>query len=126
MGLKIETIFEEEIPVIKIEGELTRATKNKYLPLQSAILKQAKRGNYRIILDLNRLKSLDSEGLKCLLEISEIVKMHEGKLVIVTENIVFRKIFSFRKFANAFEVFDSLSEAIYSLADFADFTPYNP
>ncbi len=120
MSLKIKIIHEEDVPVIKIEGDLTYAEKDKYFPLQTEILKQARIGNYKIILDLTKTKFLDSKGLGCLMEISEIVKMHRGKIGIVTDNVVFRRIFRFKNFSKFLEVFDSVAEATFFLTELSN------
>lgn len=121
MNLEIEISSEEGIPVIQIVGELTYATKNRHLPLQTIILRKAKEKSYKLILDLSRTKLLDSQGFSNLVEVAEIIKLHGEKTAVVTQNIIFKKIFKFRKLANLFTVFDSLFEAGYSLTDLPDF-----
>ncbi|OIP22988.1 hypothetical protein COX95_04415 [bacterium CG_4_10_14_0_2_um_filter_33_32] len=120
MSLKIETTLEDDIPVIKIEGELTRATTNQHMPLQTEILKRARLGNYKVIVDLSRTRFLDGKGLACLIEISEIVRLHEGKIGIVSNNDLYTRILKFEKFHDLFTVFDSLTEATFTLAEFVN------
>lgn len=120
MSLKIEISMEEDIPVLRIDGELTKATKDKHLPLQTEILKRARRANYRIILDLTKTRFLDSKGMICLIEISEIIKMRGGKTGIISDNEFFRWIFKLEKFADLFMIFDSLTEATFVFADLAN------
>ncbi len=124
MSLKIEVIMEEEIPILRIDGELTIATLDKHLPLQTEILKRARKADYKIILDLTRTRFLDGKGMICLIEISEIIRMRDGKIGIVTDNNLFKWIFKLEKFSDLFMIFDSLTEATFVFADFAN-PPHN-
>ena len=65
-----------------------------------------------IVLDLDNTESLDSAGLKALLDVQEKLREQQGDLKIATTNAINRKILEITRLDRQLEVFDSVIDAV--------------
>ena len=73
-------------------------------------------GLAQVIVDLDDLESIDSDGVEVLLDVQNSKRRQAGDLKIVTSNHVNRKILEITRADEHLEVFDSVIDAVKSLA----------
>ena len=78
--LKIDMEFKKGILFIRLEGTLNRETKDKFYNEVIALV--LKDGIKLIVVNLDRVNSIDLDGIRALMELNDIVNENKGRTTL--------------------------------------------
>lgn len=85
MALKITTVTQDKLPVVRLKGELDMAQGGK---LQGHVREMLASGRGKFVLSMVALDYLDSSGLGALVAIAKLLRTKNGRVVLVTNDFV--------------------------------------
>jgi anti-sigma B factor antagonist len=109
MDLNVHTRAEGAWSVVDVEGEVDMFTAPK---LREALVGLVDGGNYRIIVNLERVSFMDSTGLGTLVGGLKRVKEHDGSLALVCSSRPVMRVLTVTGLNNVFPIHSSLDAAI--------------
>lgn len=117
MELAIDKTTADGELIIHVDGELDVYTSPQ---LQDALMQAAEQGHRQVVVDLSGVGFIDSSGLGVLVGSKKRMAAQAGRLrlVITDPNLV--KIFRITGFADMFEIYSSVAEAIGGGSDAAE------
>lgn len=95
--------------ILQIDSE--RVDSTNYLKLEQVITREIKSGEDKIVLDLSKVKFMDSSGLAGLLPAVKTLPQN-GMLLIAGLNTRVQQLFKLTKLDEILEIFPSVNEAI--------------
>ena len=99
--------------VIEVSGEIDVYTAPR---LREALVSLVDAGNYRVIVDMERVEFLDSTGLGVLVGGLKRVRAHDGGIDLVCTQGRILRIFRITGLSKVFNIFDTVEEAVASHA----------
>jgi anti-sigma B factor antagonist len=99
--------------VIEVSGEIDVYTAPR---LREALVSLVDAGNYRLIIDMERVEFLDSTGLGVLVGGLKRVRAHDGGIDLVCTQGRILRIFRITGLSKVFNIFDTVEEAVASHA----------
>lgn len=99
--------------VIEVSGEIDVYTAPR---LREALVSLVDAGNYRLIVDMERVEFLDSTGLGVLVGGLKRVRAHDGGIDLVCTQGRILRIFRITGLSKVFSIFDTVEEAVGSHA----------
>ncbi len=99
--------------VIEVSGEIDVYTAPR---LREALVSLVDAGNYRLIVDMERVEFLDSTGLGVLVGGLKRVRAHDGGINLVCTQGRILRIFRITGLSKVFNIFDTVEEAVASHA----------
>jgi anti-sigma B factor antagonist len=99
--------------VIEVGGEIDVYTAPR---LREALVSLVDAGNYRVIVDMERVEFLDSTGLGVLVGGLKRVRAHDGGIDLVCTQGRILRIFRITGLSKVFTIFDTVEEAVASHA----------
>jgi len=99
--------------VIEVSGEIDVYTAPR---LREALVSLVDAGNYRVIVDMERVEFLDSTGLGVLVGGLKRVRAHDGGIDLVCTQGRILRIFKITGLSKVFNIFDTVQEAVASHA----------
>lgn len=108
MDIRIENMEVNDLPVLKVSGEVDVYTAPK---LKSHILDLIDSGHYNIVVDLNQVDFMDSSGLGVLVGGLKRVGPHKGTIKLVCNRPNVLKIFKITGLNKVFQIFDGVDQA---------------
>jgi anti-sigma B factor antagonist len=109
-----------EITIIDLDGKVTIGETNRQL--HDSLRRLVTEGTTRIILNLEKVKFIDSSGLGEIVAGYSTLKAHGGSLVLVNMPDRVVDLMTITKLYTVFDVFQSESEALSALQDAAPVT----
>lgn len=114
--------------VVEVSGEIDVYTAPR---LRETLVNLVESGNYRLIVDMERVEFLDSTGLGVLVGGLKRVRAHDGGIDLVCTQGRILRIFRITGLSKVFNIFDSVEEALASharpdirLADVSDLADF--
>ncbi len=107
--LKIELEFRKGVLFVRLNGKLNKYTKSK---LEEEVLPVIlKHGITNLVINLDKLTSIDTYGINALINTSNVVNSLSGKLIVcsITNNIVKSKLNNKEYITNFYEVSNELT-----------------
>ena len=80
--------------------------------LRERLVQTVDQGNYRIIVDLQRVSFMDSTGLGTLVGALKRVKEHDGTLALVCAQRAVMRVLTITGLTNVFPIYDSIEQAL--------------
>jgi anti-sigma B factor antagonist len=105
--LKIDSVKVNDYTVIRLEGEVDVYSAPL---LREEIIKQVERGEYKLVVDLEKVNFLDSTGLGVLVGGLKRVKPNDGELGIICNQDKILRIFRITGLDKIFPIFDNIDE----------------
>ncbi len=113
MSLNIITDFENNIAILRLQGDLIVSEVEK---LRNEFREVMKKNIHKIILDFSDIEFIDSSGIGLMVEILKSVKkFDDGQLKLINLNKQVKDILKQIQLYSIFEIYDSEDEAIESL-----------
>ena len=109
MDLKLGHYSKDGIEVVTVEGEIDIYTAPR---LRELLIELATKGNYRIVVNLEKVGFLDSTGLGVLVGGLKRVRAHDGSLDLVCAQERILKIFRITGLTKVFGIYQSVDQAI--------------
>jgi anti-sigma B factor antagonist len=97
--------------VIEVSGEIDVYTAPR---LREALIGLVDAGNFRLIVDMERVEFLDSTGLGVLVGGLKRVRAHDGSIDLVCTQGRILRIFRITGLSKVFDIYDSVDEAVAS------------
>jgi anti-sigma B factor antagonist len=97
--------------VIEVSGEIDVYTAPR---LREALISLVDAGNFRLIVDMERVEFLDSTGLGVLVGGLKRVRAHDGSIDLVCTQGRILRIFRITGLSKVFDIYDSVDEAVAS------------
>jgi anti-sigma B factor antagonist len=98
--------------VIEVSGEIDVYTAPR---LREALISLVDAGNFRLIVDMERVEFLDSTGLGVLVGGLKRVRAHDGSIDLVCTQGRILRIFRITGLSKVFDIYDSVDEALASV-----------
>jgi anti-sigma B factor antagonist len=111
MKIKIRT--NQLIHIIDIDGDMELSDSNM---LKELIMKMIEKKVDRFIINVDKIKSIDSSGIGALIFISSTVKKMNLDLAIANVRGPVKQVFEKTKVSGYFSIYNSLDEAIRKLS----------
>lgn len=102
-----------DIIVVEVSGEIDVYTAPR---LRETLVSLVDTGNYRLIVDMERVEFLDSTGLGVLVGGLKRVRAHDGGIDLVCTQGRILRIFRITGLSKVFNIFDTVDEAVASHA----------
>lgn len=102
-----------DITVVEVSGEIDVYTAPR---LRETLVSLVDTGNYRLIVDMERVEFLDSTGLGVLVGGLKRVRAHDGGIDLVCTQGRILRIFRITGLSKVFNIFDTVDEAVASHA----------
>jgi anti-sigma B factor antagonist len=109
VDLKLGHYRKDGIEVVTVEGEIDIYTAPR---LRELLIELAAKGNYQIIVNLDKVGFLDSTGLGVLAGGLKRVRPHDGSLDLVCTQERILKIFRITGLTKVFGIYQSVDQAI--------------
>ena len=109
MDLSLETRQVDGLTVVAVGGEIDVYTAPK---LRDKISELVSAGNYRLMIDMEKVEFLDSTGLGVLVGGLKRVRAHDGSLDLVCTQERILKIFRITGLTKVFGIHETVDEAI--------------
>jgi anti-sigma B factor antagonist len=109
MDLKLDHYRKDGFVIIEHEGEIDVYTAPRARELYIELVN---RGEYRLILNLERVEFLDSTGLGVMVGCLKRVRAHDGSVYLVCTQERILKIFRITDLNLNFPIFDTVDEAV--------------
>ena len=115
VGVDIKVIVREhgdKAAIAEIQGEIDVYTSPK---LKEALTKLIEQQKYNIIIDLEKVRYIDSTGLGVLIGTLKKVREHNGTICIICTNPQIKKIFNITGLVKIFGIYKNEEEALKNL-----------
>ena len=109
MDLKLGHYDKDGFEVVTVEGEIDIYTAPR---LRELLIDLASKGNYRLIVNLDKVGFLDSTGLGVLVGGVKRVRAHDGSLDLVCTQERILKIFKITGLTKVFGIHQTVDQAI--------------
>lgn len=109
MDLKLDHYTEDDTEIVVVEGEIDVYTAPG---LRELLIDLVNKGNYHLIVNMEKVDFLDSTGLGVLVGGLKRVRAHDGTLDLVCTQANILKIFRITGLTKVFGIYDSVREAI--------------
>ena len=100
---------EQDIPVMKLKGEIVFENSNKLK--EAAKDKLIEAGYKNLIMDFKEVSFVDSSGIGFILSLFKFLREEKGELVIANVNNKIKQSFEITKISQIIEIFDNVNEA---------------
>jgi anti-sigma B factor antagonist len=109
--ITLEIIIREagSVPILELAGEIDLSTSPK---LKQAVYEIIESGNKNIVLDLSRVKFMDSTGLGTLVAALKKTSMQGGTVKLICSNKALLKTFNLTGLDKVFLIYDNLWECL--------------
>jgi len=107
--MKIERNDVDDITVMVIDGMLTLGSDQVFADM---LQKEIERGRQKIVLDMTKVKYIDSLGIGQIAGGFTALEENDGKLVLARTNEKIRQLLRLTGLQNHIETFDTVEEAI--------------
>lgn len=108
VDLHLDDHTEDGLTVVDVEGEIDVYTAPK---LRELIIELVNKGNFHLVVNMERVEFLDSTGLGVLVGGLKRVRAHEGSLQLVCTQERILKIFRITGLTKVFPIHNSVEEA---------------
>ena len=112
--LSLAVFYEGPVTVVRISGSAGMVEADL---IREKIESVATEPAQRIVLDLSELEFISSPGLGAIVSARNQVQAGGGRIVLANPTPAVRKILEATRLSTLFEVFDTLQQAVNSLAD---------
>ena len=109
MDLKLGHYARDSIEVIDVQGEIDMYTAPR---LRELLIDLVSKGNYQLVVDLDKVGFLDSTGLGVLVGGLKRVRVHDGSLDLVCTQQRILRIFRITGLTEVFGIYETVDEAI--------------
>ena len=109
MDLKLGHYAKDGIEVIDVQGEIDIYTAPR---LRELLIDLVNKGNYQIVVNLEKVGFLDSTGLGVLVGGLKRVRAHDGSLDLVCTQERILKIFKITGLTKVFDIYETVDQAI--------------
>ncbi|MFQ5676100.1 MAG: STAS domain-containing protein [bacterium] len=109
--LEITTRSENSVSIIQIEGEVDLYSSPD---LRKRLLKITDAKDKAILVDLQKVKYMDSSGVATLVEALQQVSKYGGKLKLANLKDAVKDVFELSRLDKVFDIFESIDEALKS------------
>ena len=109
MDLKLGHYSKDGIEVVTVEGEIDIYSAPR---LRELLIDLAAKGNYRLVVNLDKVGFLDSTGLGVLVGGLKRVRAHDGSLDLVCTQEQILRIFRITGLTKVFGIYQSVDQAI--------------
>jgi len=109
VDLKLGHHARDGIEVIEVQGEIDMYTAPR---LRELLIDLVSRGSYQLVVNLDKVRFLDSAGLGVLVGGLNRVRAHDGSLDLVCTRERILKIFRITGLTKVFGIHDSVDQAI--------------
>ncbi len=109
MDLKLGHYSKDGIEVVNVEGEIDIYTASR---LRELLIDLASKGNYQLIVNLDKVGFLDSTGLGVLVGALKRVRAHDGSLDLVCTQERILKIFKITGLTKVFGIYQTVDQAL--------------
>jgi len=106
--LDVSTRSEDKADIIEIEGEVDLYSSPA---LRKVLLELTKKKTSAIIVDLEKVKYMDSSGVATLVEALQQVNKYKGKLKLVNLRDAVKDVFELSRLDKVFDISENLNEA---------------
>jgi anti-sigma B factor antagonist len=104
-----------DVTILDLEGKLTIGEGD--VRLRGALLDELEEGHHNILINLDKVKSIDSSGLGELIR-SRVTATSKGALIkLLNVNLKARKLLTMSSLVGVFEMFDDEEMAVASFAE---------
>jgi anti-sigma B factor antagonist len=110
--LEVRTKKEENLSIVEIEGEVDLYSSPE---LRKVLLELTGAKDMAIIVDLGKVKYMDSSGVATLVEALQQVGKYDGKLKLINLRDVVKDVFELSRLDKVFEIYQTLDEAKNSI-----------
>ena len=113
MDIKVNTRpINENTSIVEVQGEIDVYTSSW---VKEAINEAIEKGHYFVIINLEKVRYIDSTGLGVLIGALKRAKEHKGGISLICTNPQIKKIFSITGLAKIFIIYKTEEEAIKAL-----------
>jgi anti-sigma B factor antagonist len=109
MDLMLNEYAAGDATVVEVSGEIDVYTAPR---LREKIISLVDGGNYRLIIDMERVEFLDSTGLGVLVGGLKRVRQHDGGIDLVCTQGRILRIFRITGLSKVFSIYDTVGEAL--------------
>lgn len=114
MDINVDTRpINDSTQLIEIRGEIDVYTSPS---VKNTINELIENGCFNLIISLENVRYIDSTGLGVLIGAIKRVREHDGRIVLVCNNVQIRKIFAITGLVKIFEIFETQEEATKALS----------
>jgi len=106
--LDVKTKSQDSISIIEIDGEVDLYSSPA---LRKALLEMTKAQNKAILVDLARVKYMDSSGVATLVEALQQVGKYDGKLKLANLRDAVKNVFELSRLDKVFDIYESMEDA---------------
>ncbi|TDI81143.1 MAG: anti-sigma factor antagonist [Caldithrix sp.] len=106
--LDVKTKSQDSISIIEIDGEVDLYSSPA---LRKALLEMTKAQNKAILVDLARVKYMDSSGVATLVEALQQVGKYDGKLKLANLRDGVKNVFELSRLDKVFDIYESIEDA---------------
>lgn len=112
--MKITTRYHDDIPVLDLDGKLVLGTGD--VPLRGAVLDLLEEGHRRFLINLDKVKAMDSSGLGELIRCQTSAARREATIKLVNVNLKVYRLLTMSRLIGVFEIFDDEAKAVASFS----------
>lgn len=106
--LEVKTISQGTLVIVEIEGEVDLYSSPN---LRKVLLDLTKAQNKRILVDLGKVKYMDSSGVATLVETLQQIGKYGGKLKLANLKDAVKDVFELSRLDKVFDIYGSVEEA---------------
>ena len=106
--LDVKTKSEDSVTIIEVDGEVDLYSSPD---LRKALLEMTKDHNKAILVDLAKVKYMDSSGVATLVEALQQVGKYDGKLKLVNLREAVKNVFELSRLDKVFDIYESIEDA---------------
>ncbi len=106
--LDVKTKSEDSVTIIEIDGEVDLYSSPA---LRKVLLEMTKAQNKAILVDLAKVKYMDSSGVATLVEALQQVGKYEGKLKLANLRDAVKNVFELSRLDKVFDIYESVEDA---------------
>jgi len=102
--------YRDDATIITLTGKLAQ---EEAIALESKVTEEIAAGHTKIVIDLNALNFISSDGLSSLLEIRLRLQHKEGYIRLVCPSELVYQVFHRTKLNKIFQIYDSFEQAVH-------------
>ncbi len=110
--LDVRTKSENDLHIVEIEGEVDLYSSPE---LRKVLLQLTKEKTKTILVDLEKVKYMDSSGVATLVEALQQVRKYQGMLKLVNLRDAVKDVFELSRLDKVFDIYASIEEATKAL-----------
>ncbi|MGV8121138.1 MAG: STAS domain-containing protein [Vulcanimicrobiota bacterium] len=103
------TDISAKVALVEVEGDIDFSVSQK---LKEELIGLVNRGKVKLVIDLGKVRYIDSSGLEALTSTQSKARFHQGDVYLVCSDMNIRKIFDITGLDEYIKIFDTREKAL--------------